>query len=56
MDSVDELKKVTQKIKDNSGVGQVPTLIGMEEYEKFAAFYGRDVLARLVEEGQVYIV
>ena len=52
----EELNKVSQRIKDNAGVGQIPTLLGMEEYEQFASFYGRDVLARLVEEGKVYIV
>lgn len=52
----EELNKVSQRIKDNAGVGSVPTLITLKQYEDVCKMYGRQVADRLVEEGKLYII
>lgn len=52
----EELNKVSQRIKDNAGVGYVPTLITLKQYENVCEMYGRQVAARLVEDGNLYIM
>lgn len=36
----EELNKVSQRIKDNAGVGYVPTLITLKQYENVCEMYG----------------
>ena len=52
----EELNKVSQRIKGNAGVGYVPTLITLKQYENVCKMYGRQVAARLVEDGNLYII
>lgn len=52
----EELMKESQRIKDNAGIGQVPTLLNLEQFERVRKIYGEQEADRLVEEGKLYIV
>lgn len=52
----EELMKESQRIKDNVGIGQVPTLLNLEQFERIRKMYGEQEADRLVEEGKLYIV
>lgn len=52
----EELMKESQRIKDNAGIGQVSTLINLEQFEWVRKMYGEQEADRLVEEGKLYIV